>query len=375
MRIAVLCDFREENWPSMDLVADKLLAEVQADPTSGVRAVRICPGMIRRFSRLPIVGGRPAAFNLDRFLNRFWDYPRHLSRRKCQFDWYHVADHSYAQLVHVLPPERTGVFCHDLDSFRCLLEPGTEPRPRWFACMMRRVLKGLQKAAVVFYSTADVRRRIEQYGLVDTAKLVQVPYGVSQEFSPEPTIDDLAAESMPGLNGRPFLLHVGSCIPRKRIDVLLGVFAELHRRLPEIMLVQVGGCWTADQQRRIDRFRLQAAVIQRQGIHRRELAALYRRSSVVLLPSEAEGFGLPLIEALACGTRVVVSDIPVLREVGGSAVSYCPVGQIQQWADVVYQLIADPTVGPDRESRLAQASRFSWARHAHEILSAYRRLA
>jgi glycosyltransferase involved in cell wall biosynthesis len=240
--------------------------------------------------------------------------------------------------------------------------------------MMRRVLKGLQKAAVVFYSTADVRRRIEQYGLLDPAKLVQVPYGVSQEFGPEPTDDDSAAESMTGLNGRPFLLHVGSCIPRKRIDVLLDVYAELHRRLPEFMLVQVGGVWTADQQSRIDRLGLQAAVIQRRGLHRRELATLYRRSSLVLLPSEAEGFGLPLIEALACGARVVVSDIPVLREVGGGAVSYCPVGQLQQWTETVCQMIADPTAGPDRESRLAQASRFSWSRHAHEILSAYRRL-
>ena len=375
MRLAVLCDFREENWPSMDLVADMLLAEVRADLTSGVRALRICPTMTRRFSRLPFVDARPAAFNLDRLLNRFWDYPRHLRRRVRQFDWYHVADHSYAQLVHVLPPERTGVFCHDLDSFRCLLEPGKEPRPRWFACMMRRVLKGLQKAAVVFYSTADVRRRIEQYGLIDTAKLVQVPYGVSREFSPEPTDDAAAAESMAELNGRPFLLHVGSCISRKRIDVLLDVFAELHRRLPELMLVQVGGNWTAPQQAQLERLRLQARVIQRRGLHRRELATLYRRSSLVLLPSESEGFGLPLIEALACGARVVVSDIPVLREVGGSAVSYCPVGQIRQWADTVCQLLADWTAGPDRISRLAQASRFSWARHAHEILSAYRRLA
>jgi hypothetical protein len=50
------------------------------------------------------------------------------------------------------------------------------------------------------------------------------------------------------------------------------------------------------------------------------------------------------------------------------------VGQLQQWTETVCQMIADPTAGPDRESRLAQASRFSWARHAHDILSAYRRL-
>src|SRR5204863_273063 len=57
------------------------------------------------------------------------------------------------------------------------------------------------------------------------------------------------------------------------------------------------------------------------------LAALYRRAAIVLQPSEREGFGLPLIEAMACGTPVVASDLAALREVGGDAVRYCPVGE------------------------------------------------
>ena len=59
-------------------------------------------------------------------------------------------------------------------------------------------------------------------------------------------------------------------------------------------------------------------------LDRATLAAVYRRSALVLLPSEREGFGLPVLEALACGTPVVASDIDALREVGGDAVRYCP---------------------------------------------------
>ena len=74
------------------------------------------------------------------------------------FDLFHVVDHTYAQLVHALPADRTGVYCHDLDAFRCLLEPAADPRPRWFRALARRILTGMQKAAVVFHNSAPDRR-------------------------------------------------------------------------------------------------------------------------------------------------------------------------------------------------------------------------
>ena len=62
------------------------------------------------------------------------------------------------------------------------------------------------------------------------------------------------------------------------------------------------------------------------------LAALYRRAALVLMPSEAEGFGLPLVEAMACATPVIASDIPVLREVGAEAAVYCAVADVPAWS-------------------------------------------
>jgi hypothetical protein len=85
-RLGIVCDFREENWPSMDLVADMLLSHLQADYSDAVEAFRICPPMRRRFTRersamrgqKAEIGNHtlhlaPKLFNADRVLNRFWD--------------------------------------------------------------------------------------------------------------------------------------------------------------------------------------------------------------------------------------------------------------------------------------------------------------
>src|SRR5207249_10039696 len=110
IRLGLICDFAEENWPSMDLVADMLL--VQAQAASEVDAERIQPRMARRFQHLPRLGRGRGAWNADRFLARFWDYPGLLRRLREDFDCFHICDHSYAHLVHELPRDRTGVFCH-----------------------------------------------------------------------------------------------------------------------------------------------------------------------------------------------------------------------------------------------------------------------
>jgi glycosyltransferase involved in cell wall biosynthesis len=90
--------------------------------------------------------------------------------------------------------------------------------------------------------------------------------------------------------------------------------------------------------------------------------------------SEAEGFGLPVIEALACGAVVLASDLPVLREVGGEAVVYSPVGEVPAWAAAARTLLERPGSGPSRELRLRQAAPYSWAAHARTVCAAYRRL-
>jgi glycosyltransferase involved in cell wall biosynthesis len=108
-----------------------------------------------------------------------------------------------------------------------------------------------------------------------------------------------------------------------------------------------------------------------------QLAALYRRAAAVLVTSEREGFGLPVVEALACGTPVVATDLPVLREVGGGAVTYAALGDVPAWADAVLGVVQE---GVDvrtvnRARALQQASRFRWDNYAAAMAAIYREVA
>jgi len=365
-RLALLRDLREEGWPSMDLCADMLAEQLGAAEADRLALLDVCPPMRRRVQRLPGILRRRLAFNADRLLNRMWDYPRHVRKIVNDAELFHVADHSYAQLVHVLPAERAGVFCHDLDAFRCLLEPAREPRPRWFRAMARHILTGLQRAAVVFHSTRAVRDAILRHGIVDSARLVCAPYGFAPEFRPEPVAGKSAAA--------PYVLHVGSCIPRKRIDVLLGVFARLRQLLPALRLVKVGGEWTAEQRTLLAQPGMADGIDHVTGIDRHKLAALYRQARLVMMPSEAEGFGLPVLEALACGAIVLASDLPVFREVGGDVACYAPTGNVEAWTARALEILSDPDKAPLPSQRLKWAERFTWRQHARTITDAYMEL-
>jgi len=361
--LAVLADYAEERWPSMDLVAEMLLSELSANRALGIAAQRVTPAYRHRFDR---VARGKWAINADRLINRMIDYPRHARRLVDRFDCFHVCDHSYSQLVLALPAERCGVFCHDLDTFHCLLDPQHDPRPRRFRAMAGRILRGMQRAAVVFVGSNSVRRQIAERQLVDPARIVYAPPGVAPEYR--------WMKSPVRQEQSPYVLHVGSCIPRKRIDVLLGAFAAIRAEM-DVQLIQVGGEWTSAQRAQIDRLQLSGVLDQRRGLSRQELAALYRGAGVVLITSESEGFGLPMAEALACGAPVVASDIEPLREVGGAAAHYAPVGDVEAFASAALHFLRQSFEHQDIQGRIDQSSRFSWSTHARTIADAYARLA
>ena len=112
-------------------------------------------------------------------------------------------------------------------------------------------------------------------------------------------------------------------------------------------------------------------------IDRRVLAAVYRRAALVLQPSDAEGFGLPVAEAMACGTPVVASVLPALCEAGGYAAVYCRVGDVSVWCDTVNTLLGERERRPEmwerrRADSLHAAQRFDAMAHARGMLQVYR---
>ena len=376
MKLGIVCDYLEEGWFSMDICAKMLHDRASKLPDANINVSQICPTFERRFQYLGSVLGKHQSFNADRCINRYWEYPRYLQSCQQNFDFFHIADHSYAHLVHSLPAARTGVFCHDIDAFKSIVKPDTYTGSRSYREIAKRILGGMQKAAIVFYTTNTVRQQIERYQLIDPARLVSAPLGVASEYRLEPILDDSIANVLEKqLQGKPFILHVGSCVPRKRIDLLLAIFAQLRDRLPEVTLVKVGGEWSQSQKQQIMALNIGESIVHLTQLTNRTIAALYQKSALVLMTSEAEGFGLPVIEALACGSIVIASDIPVLREVGGDAVIYCPLGDIEAWVAQSLAAIITPERFAPLDCRLARAACYSWDNHAYTVVNAYLKLA
>jgi glycosyltransferase involved in cell wall biosynthesis len=381
-RIALVCDFLEENWPSMDLVADMLFQHLQRDLETDLQVTRVCPPLQRRFARFPKVGLTPAFHNLDRLTNRFFDYPRHLRDLRSHVDLFHIVDHSYSQLVHCLPAERTVVTCHDLDTFRCLLDPARDQRPGWFRAMTSRILKGFTQAAHVITVSAIVRDEIISYGLLPPGRITVIPNGVHPSCSPngDAVADAELARLLPPDSANAFwLLNVGSTIRRKRLDILLRVFAAVRQDLPHARLIRAGGALTPEQLRLAEELNIQNAIVQLGSVTREMLGAAYRRADLLVHTAEAEGFGLPLIESMACGCRVVASDIAVLREIGGPAAAYCSLEDIPGWRATIVRLLRDRSercgaFEHNRKQALAHAARFSWVETTSRTADIYQQV-
>ena len=378
LRLAVIADMLEEGWSSMDLVADMLVDRLRSEHAEAVDVELVRPAMHRRASRA--VTARPALL-ADRLLNRMWDYPRTATALAGRFDVFHIVDHSYSQLVHALPAGRVLVTCHDLDTFRSVLEPELERRSLPYKMMTRRILSGLRGAGHIACDTEATRDGLIRLAGIPAGRTTVVHNGPHPSCRPgSDGRPDAEAGRLLGRSPGVDLLHVGTTIPRKRIDVLLRVLAAIRARRSDVRLVRVGGPLTADQRALARELRVDGFILSVPFVDRSTLAAIYRHCALLLLPSDREGFGLPVLEALACGTPVIASDIEALREVGGDAAEYCAVEDVAAWSDAVLRALATRERNPGawkvrRDIGLRRAAAFSWSRYASDLLPLYRRVA
>lgn len=364
MRVAIVGDLLEEQWPSMDLVANRL-----HDELGGLDTRRLRVQMLRPTLR---VRGR----GIGRYVNRYWDYSRWLRPYAREFDVFHIVDHTYAHLAHVLPPGRTIVTCHDVDAFMPVLEPGVI-RSRLPKAITKWVLSGMKKAAHVTCDSQATREDVRRFRLVDNSKLTVAYMGVETGLSAEPIpADDEAVDRFVGTRDDCLeLLHVGTTIPRKRIDVLLRVVDAVKNINPRVRLLRAGGRFTHEQRAQIAALGLDKQIVELPFLDRPTLAALYRRAHLLLMTSDREGFGLPLVEAMACGTSTVVTDLPVLREVGGEAARYCGVDDTAGWRDTILELWRERSdadaVTRRRLRGIERAGLFTWPTFAKTMVQIY----
>ena len=377
VQVAIVADLLEERWPSMDLMADMLMEHAAGDGSS-INPTLVRPAFAAKLPAWARGRGQQTP-TIERIAHRFWSYPRWLEKYPTA-DVYHIVDHSYAHLADSVLPGRAVITCHDIDAFRSLLAPEEceSQLPRF---LVKRVLDGFRNAAAIVCDSEATRSEVVQHGLVPAARTSVVPIGVHPACTPNAdAVADVIAAKLTGAAGSADILHVGSTIPRKNIDVLLEIVARVAAVNPDVKLWRVGGAFTPDQADRARELGIEGRITVLPFVTRPVLAAVYRRAALVLLPSSREGFGLPVIEAMACGTPIVCSDLPVLREVGGNAAEYCPVTEPSAWAERIAAMLHERSTHPSvwaarRASGLARASNFTWQRYADSMRQIYREVA
>lgn len=179
------------------------------------------------------------------------------------------------------------------------------------------------------------------------------------------------------LDGRPYVLHVSSEEPRKNFATLLRAFAALVQgsRHTDLLLVKVGRAARAS-------FRSEHLALARElgiedrlrileGIPSERLTSLYAHASAMAMPSESEGFGYPLAEALAVGCPSVAGDCPALREIGGDVVPYAAPRDPKAWTPLLEAALEEAPDAPARALRIERARRFSREAFGERMREAY----
>jgi glycosyltransferase involved in cell wall biosynthesis len=253
---------------------------------------------------------------------------------------------------------------------------------RWVAERSAKTRAVVARADLVLTVSAFVRERVLHHFPEIGPERVRVTHhgadhatGGAAALSPEPAAGDADALARLGLAGRPYVLSVGRVERRKNPEGLVRGFARAAAARGHA-LVFAGPRGDSDVERALEETGIAERVRFLGRFDDRDLGALYRGAAAFALPSRYEGFGIPLIEALACGTPSLAGDRTSLPEVAGDAALLVDPEDPDAIARALDRLLADEALRRDLRTRgPARARRFTWRACAEATLAAYRDLA
>jgi glycosyltransferase involved in cell wall biosynthesis len=211
---------------------------------------------------------------------------------------------------------------------------------------------------------------------VDPSRITVTHLGVDARFRP-PRTEERAAFCERQRLVRPFVLAVGNLEPRKNLPGLLRAFARLAPEIPhDLVLVGAEGWLTGEIYATLGELRLGERVRMTGFVDDDELPIWYGAADLFIYPSLYEGFGLPVVEAMACGTPVVASNVSSLPEIGGDAIVLVDPTDDAAIADGMRRVLTDAAVAGElrRRGRL-RAARFTWEKTAERTVAVYREVA
>jgi glycosyltransferase involved in cell wall biosynthesis len=233
-----------------------------------------------------------------------------------------------------------------------------------------------RRATRIIAVSEQTRRDVMAAYGISAEKITVIHEAADLRFRPQPPEAIASARARYGLPER-YLLFVGTIEPRKNLARLLAAFERVRSAGLTDALVIVGkrGWLYDDFFAALEVSPAREAVLFPGYVRDADLAAVCAGAQVLVLPSEYEGFGLPVLEAMACGTPVVCSNASSLPEVAGDAALLFAPMDVDAITATLERVLTDADLRADLRARgLSQAAHFSWQRAAQETLAVYRQL-
>jgi len=232
----------------------------------------------------------------------------------------------------------------------------------------------LARAEAVIAVSESTRRDAERFYRLDPAKVHVIPEGVEPQFAPIANPQSLIPIRERYRLPARFILYVGTIEPRKNLLTLLEAYAALHVQSPEVGLVIAGGQgWLYESFfERLRQLGLEEHVTLTGYVPDDDLPALLNLAEVFAFPSVFEGFGLPPLEAMACGTPVVTSNVSSLPEVTGDAAVLVDPYEVESIVEGMHRVLTNPVLSAElRVKGMARAREFSWERSVARTREVY----
>jgi glycosyltransferase involved in cell wall biosynthesis len=237
-----------------------------------------------------------------------------------------------------------------------------------------------RQADVVIVPSCASKVALLRYVPVDEGRVIVTPWGCEARFHPmrDAASDDLVRRRY-GLPDR-YLLFVGTLEPRKEVMTLLRAYAQVCAARPALdakLVIAGGHGWGSNDVRALcESLQLTDRVIFTGFVEEDDLPDLYRGALLFIYPSSYEGFGLPILEAMACGVPVITSNVASMPEVAGQAAILVEPRQPDALATAMAAVLNDPQLRDTmRHMGLERVGQFSWERTARQMLDIYRSLA
>ena len=309
------------------------------------------------------------------YADKFLLFPPELKRAAAWADIVHVCDQGNAMYMSYLRSVPHLLTCHDLLAIRSALGEFPDwPTGRTGKIYQSLILRGLNQSRHVACVSEATRQDVLRLSRLNPECLRLIPNGLYQPYSPMPDAESEPLLQSLGLPpGRRFLLHVGGNQPYKNRPMTLEIFQALRSQADwgDMRLVLAGKPLPTTMRATIDRLKLTDRVLECRDPTFEHLRALYSRADGLVFPSLDEGFGMPILEAQACGCPVFTSNRAPMTEVGGDAAYFDPLQPV-----TAAQVIAVNLGNRERMARagLENARRFTHQRMVFDYLQVYERI-